>query len=189
MSATIETLTKHRDGHRYATITSYEVEYTVKVVSRDSGKYTHVLIVGGDFPTYREVGILVRQGVGSYTVQFRRQDGSMGGGYRDSGKMLPFVETLVHTYVSDHEYFKREAAKSPEQVAQEQAAREASANQARNEAIARAAEKFMAEVLDRFVPETTVHYAVEDARQALSVLIREAKKGGIKTVAAPAVKS
>jgi hypothetical protein len=192
MSATIESLSKYRDGHRYATITSsisgVEVEYRVKVVSQHEGHYTFVYIAGGDYSVYVEVGMLVKEAIGSYRLKFRRQDGTWGGDYRENGKMLPFIATLVHAYLNDAEYAKKEAAKSPEQIAEEAAAREEAGNRVRNQAIASAAEKFLAEVLDRFVPETTVHYAVEDARRALEVLIREAQQGSIKTVAALAVK-
>lgn len=180
MSATIETLVKARDGHRYATITSYEVEYRVKVITTVGGKYTHVYIAGGDYPVYREVGTLVKEAIGSYRLKFRNQDGTMGGDYRDNGKLLHFIATLVHTYVGNAEHAKSEAAKSPEQVAEEQAAHEAAHNARRNARIAKEAESLLA-TLEALVPDTTVHYAVEQARSALTTLAAHAERNSIKT--------
>jgi hypothetical protein len=54
-------------------------------------------------------------------------------------------------------------------------------NRGRNERIAKDAQALLDE-MDQLIPTTTVHYAVEGARKALTTLVREASKHSIKTI-------
>jgi hypothetical protein len=182
------TLTKHRDGHRYGTLTSNQtgeqVEYRVKVESVDKGKYLTISVVGGDIPVYRRAGMLVREAAGGrYRLHTADPEtGKLDSGYSDQGTMVWFAERIVHGFLNALDYVTKQAAKTPEQLAADEQAIREGRNGAFNARLAKGAEALLAEI-DLLVPSSTAHYAVEEARQALATLIREASKSSIQTTA------
>jgi hypothetical protein len=100
--------------------------------------------------------------------------------------MIFFVERIAHGYLGAAAHAKAEAAKSPEQRYAERQARVQAVRETRNrlynDRITKEAETLLAS-LNSLVPDSTVHYAVEQAKRALSTLVREVEKNPLHTVA------
>jgi hypothetical protein len=182
------TLTKHQDGHKYGTVHHGDKTYEVKVASRDGGRLIDILVVNrtGDLAgsIYMRAGMLRKRAIGLYTLKSANAQGhtqSEDRGYEKHGTIAQCAETVVHEYLNEREHARKEAAMTPEEKADEAARRDETISRSRNERIAKDAQALLDE-MDQLIPTTTVHYAVEDARRALTTLVREASKHSIKTV-------
>lgn len=166
-------------GNRYGTLNLYGETFTV-MVSNPSGDNRHYLVdvvnhegslVG---PSARPAGLLTRSGSITRVQSYDANSKPEGDGYIERGTLDANAERVVAEFLAARRYAAQEDAKTPEQrMAEQQARREArrEAIQARQRAEISGTAQEMLDTLESLVPQTTTHYAVEDARRALVSLI------------------
>jgi hypothetical protein len=183
------TLGKDKGGSKYGTVVHGGKTYEVKIRSTVDGRFQHVMVVNrtGDLAgsVYMRAGLLLKEAIGRYLLVTANAEGYVPpathrNGHTEQGTIAACAERVVHAFLQDREHAAKEAAKTPEQKAAEAAQAEVARNAGRNRQIAKAAQDLLDEI-DKYVPDSTVHYAVEETRRTVARLIREANNNTIKT--------
>lgn len=164
-----------KTGIKTATVTAYEKQYSVEVARRDND-YS-IYVSGADLRGTVLAGVVHRSG-SVWILTQANLDGVLRHSYTESGTLNRNVERVLFSFLGDVEYRQRQEAKTPEELAAERAQVEANLVATQQRRIVNETEALLA-TLNELVPNSTIHYAVEQARRALTTLASTAD--GIKT--------